>query len=360
MSGFDFLTLEDAYQERHPRTYALQGITEMPSVNILYGTPTSMKSMLLADKVHCILNGIPWLQNDHGALGVQTNKTGILWVDFDNGRRRTLDRLAAVGRHYGTRKDAPLYIVSCPAEGLNMRSPESFLRLESTISSDVGYVVVDNLGYVSGGADENSTEMVPVMGAFRTLAERTGVAFDIVHHERKSSASAGERAGDKIRGSTSIEGALDRAFRVVRTPGEDLITVYSVKERDQAVKPMSARFKFVHDIYGELREAWFVGETADTVEFKVQKSILSFVEYEKRNQTQVIKHVHAEFEKEKVGRPAITKALNNLVNTGRLITTPGNCGAILYEKPTDKQTSLDTFTDIVPTNAQEPREFPGL
>jgi hypothetical protein len=346
MAGFDFLTLEDAYQERPPRKYAVHGINEMPSVNILYGTPATMKSMIEADKVHCILNGIPWLQNEH-ATAINTTRTGVLWIDFDNGKRRTLDRLAAVGRHYGTPRDAPLYIVSCVPEGLNMRDPDSVLRLRESISTDIGYVVVDNLGYVSGGADENSTQMIPVMGAFRTLSEQTGAAFTIIQHERKGSTTSTDRAGDKIRGSTSIEGALDRAFRVTRNEGEDLITIHSVKERDQRIRPISARFHFTHDASNELREAWFTGEDANTIDSRVQKAVLRFVGDEERNQSQIIDTVTAELP---VGRPAVIKALNWLEGNKRLITSTGNRGSKLYKKPIDKQLGLDKFEDIVHYN----------
>jgi hypothetical protein len=306
-----------------------------------------MKSMLLADKVQCILNGIPWLQNDRGVPAIKTTKTGVLWFDMDNGKRRTLDRLAAMGRHYGTPKDAPLYIVSCPAEGLNMREPEEVMRLQDTISADIGYVVVDNLGYVSGGADENTTQMVPVMGAFRALAERTGVAFEIIHHERKGNSLANERAGDKIRGSTSIEGALDRAFRAVRENGEDLITLFSVKERDQKIRPMGARFHFLWDENEELKEAWFSGEDSDTKELKTERVIMDFVGDGRPNQTDIINYVRDELAEFKVGKPTIVKALDWLVQNNRLVTETGGRGAILYRRPTDQQLSLDKFNDVV-------------
>ena len=349
MAGYSVFTMEDIYEDRPPRTYAVHGVNEMPSVNILYGTPTAMKSMLLADKVHCILNGIPWLRGD-GIPGVRTTKTGVLWVDMDNGRRRTKDRLAAIGRHYGTPKDAPLYVVSCPSEGLSMKEPEHVLRLQDTISFDVGYVVVDNLGYVSGGADENTTAMVPVMGAFRALSERTGVAFEIIHHERKGSALGNERAGDKIRGSSSIEGALDRAFRVVRKEDDDFVTVFSIKERDQRIRPMSARFHFRWDTRPgyeeELGEAWFTGESADTIEFQVQRAILSFVSVERHNQTEIIEKMKEDFEDEKVGKPTILKALKWLEDDGKVVKEPGAKGAILYRS----SDGLSKFTDIVGYN----------
>jgi len=52
--------------------------------------------------------------------------------------------------------------------------------------------------------------MATVMGHFRYLAEQAKVAVILIHHQRKSNGS-NARLGERLRGHSSIEAALDLA-----------------------------------------------------------------------------------------------------------------------------------------------------
>jgi RecA-family ATPase len=78
--------------------------------------------------------------------------------------------------------------------------------------------VIDNLGTASGGADENSAQMIGVMAGLRQIAEEGELAVLVIHHKSKGD---GVRADDSLRGHSSIESAVDLALVVEREEGLD-------------------------------------------------------------------------------------------------------------------------------------------
>ncbi len=112
----------------------------------------------------------------------------------------------------------PLYYVSMPVPWLDASDPLQVDLLVARLDKLAArLLVVDNLGTVLGEADENSAEMARVMSNFRRLAEHTGAAVVILHHQRKGNGFKG-RAGDTLRGHSSIEAALDLALLIQREP----------------------------------------------------------------------------------------------------------------------------------------------
>ena len=93
-------TLVDAYQSKPPIQYVVDGLFEIPSLNVIYGAPGCLKSFLLADIVGCVVGSQGWLPPLPGSTGKAYNVTQspVVWLDFDNGKRRTDDRFAAIGR----------------------------------------------------------------------------------------------------------------------------------------------------------------------------------------------------------------------------------------------------------------------
>ena len=55
--------------------------------------------------------------------------------------------------------------------------------------------IIDNLGTVSGGRDENSSEMVDVMANLRWAAQESGATIWIIHHARKGTGTTNGREG---------------------------------------------------------------------------------------------------------------------------------------------------------------------
>jgi hypothetical protein len=264
--GWRLFTLADAYQERPPLAYVVQGLFCLPSLNILYGPPGCLKSMLLAEATVCTAAGLPWLEPLPGQTvrPFQTISTPALWVDFDNGPRRTHERLEAFGRTRSLSTDIPLAYVSMPSPWLDASDKTMVDRLITLVRDNgFGIIALDNLGTISGGVDENSGAMIPVMGHLRRLAEETGAAVIVIHHQRKSTGTKG-RAGDSLRGHSSIEAALDLALLIERKENSDRVSVKSTKTRDVDVLPFAAEWTYEHKPDStELAAARFFGVTTE-------------------------------------------------------------------------------------------------
>lgn len=255
-------TLANALKPQPPTEYIIDKFIEAGSLNIVYGAPSTLKSMLLADLCAAVVSGNDWLAGATGrGQGYIATHTGVLWVDTDNGRRRTDARFGAIARHYGLDKKCPLTYLSMPNPPLNGTDSELMQNFGAWVKNDVGagLIVIDNLGLVRGDTEENNASMAQVMANFRAISEDSGAAVCLIHHDRKGGAN-GSRAGDALRGHSSIEASIDLALRVTREYGSNRVSLQSTKTRGVDVPLTHAEFCYTH-IPGtnDLDTACFVG-----------------------------------------------------------------------------------------------------
>lgn len=256
-------TPKTARKERPPTEYIIDKFFSRGSLNVVYGAPGSLKSMLMADACACVVAGQDWLPGATGkGAGVKVKQAPILWYDYDNGLRRTDERFNALidapGRNIPD--DAPLYYVSMPEYAYFANDVERCLYMIDLAGKlQVEMIVIDNLGLITGDVEENSANMAQVMGALRILAERSQAAVVVIHHQRKGGAQ-NSRAGDALRGHSSIEASLDLALHVVREPMSQEIVVRSTKTRGVDVPQVTAQFNYRHrEGTRDLATAWFNG-----------------------------------------------------------------------------------------------------
>lgn len=275
---WEIRTLSNAYQERPPTEYIVDKYFATYTLNIVYGAPGSLKSMILADLCAHIVNGSNWLPV--GENGISCARWPVLWIDMDNGMRRTDGRFDAVGKAQKLPEDAPLYYVSMPNPSLIAHDLDSMIVLKSHIVElGAKLVVIDNLGLITGDVEENSAGMAQIMGNLRTLAERTGSAIILIHHQRKGGA-AGSRPGDALRGHSSIEAAIDLAIQITREPNSDQITLRSTKSRDIPVPTVAATFFYEHKpATNDLQSAWFAGAESRGGANAMHDEIVAIVEF---------------------------------------------------------------------------------
>jgi hypothetical protein len=254
-------TLADAYAERPPTEYIVDKFFSTQSLNVVYGAPGVMKSLVMADMCACVVAGYDWLPGCNGkGEGVMVKESPILWLDVDNGTRRTDERFEALSRTKDLDENAQLYYLSMPNPPFYANDDDALIALMQLIwRVDARLLVVDNLGLVTGDIEENSAQMSLIMAGFRTIAERTGAAVVLIHHQRKGGHN-GSRAGDALRGHSSIEASLDLALHIVREPNSSEITIQSTKTRGVDVPTVTARFNYEHRAgTNDLRLAWFDG-----------------------------------------------------------------------------------------------------
>ena len=257
-------TLRDAAQPRPALTWIVDRVLPMNSLSIWYGAPGTLKSMILADLAVCVAGGRRWLMDRQQGGGYPTTAGPVLWLDFDNGARRTHERFAALAGSHQVPTTAPLHYVSMAEPRLDVGATESTGALANRIVAlNAQLVIIDNLGVVSGDADENSADMQRPMDGLRWLVEATGTAVVVLHHQRKSSATPGAangRAGDGLRGHGSIEAKLDYAVQVSRE--DDNLTLTGTKVRGPSFPKMGATFTYENDSAHELLAARFFGYDA--------------------------------------------------------------------------------------------------
>lgn len=191
--------------------------------------------------------GDEWLEGCFGnGRGVSVAQSPVLWVDFDNGSKRTHRRIDAMCNGYSDNDDIPIHYASMPDPPLIAHDLDSMLELrDSILSKQARLVIIDNLGLITGDIEENNAKMAIVMGNLRRIVERTGAAMIVIHHSRKGGANGG-RAGEALRGHSSIEASLDLAIQVLREQDSDKCRLQSTKTRGVDVPVVTGRFEYTH------------------------------------------------------------------------------------------------------------------
>lgn len=184
------------------------------SYGILSGRDGSYKTFVALDWACCLATGRPW-------QGKFVDRVRVLYIAAEGayGIDKRLDAWEAAN---GTTIDDDHFVVR--PSGLNLfKTTSDFDRLVEHIDENgYGLIVVDTLRRVSGGADENGSEMGAVVDNLARLKDRTdGGSILVIAHTGKT---------DKdTRGYSGIE--------------DDADFVWSVKRDGQAVELTNTKMK---------------------------------------------------------------------------------------------------------------------
>jgi hypothetical protein len=330
-SGWHWRTLANAYELKPPRRWLVTGMLPIPSLVTLYGPPGTLKTMLAQDWAVCVAGGKAWLAplpGDGQVQGFPTEMGPVLWIDVDNGLDRTERRLGSIARAHKVPETAPLHYVSFPVPPFFANDPASVDRLvEEVLAIGAKLVVIDNLGTITGGADENSSQMVAVMAGLRQVAERCHCVVIVIHHKSKGTR---DRVGDSLRGHSSIEAAVDLALLVERD--DDGITIRSTKTRDVPVEPFGALWTYDQDSDGELVTGRFfgTGRPVGAKQGKTEEAKLCIMKdmRDGMNQTELTDLVK---NNAGIGRQSALAAVKNLTESGKLHAREGKkANELLY------------------------------
>jgi hypothetical protein len=334
-------TVKDALQPRPPRKHVVAGLIRIPSLSIFYAREGSFKTLLLQDMALKIATGRVWLpaipQSPAELLGKDTVPAKVLFIDFDTGGDESDERIAALARHLEIEDSDSFALYSMPNPPLNISDKDSVEVLRQIIEVEQAEVVIlDNLGLISAGIDENSAEMAKVMGNLRWLCEKCRCAIIVIHHCRKP--------GDMMRGSTAIAAAVNLSLRIERDVESDIVKCIADKVRGAPVKPFSAMFSYQHKTNSyELETCTFFGiETEGYVhEADIAETIREAVKAATAplNQRALIAAVMVQLPD--VGRDRARDAIKKMVASRQLAESQGkHKNETLYGLPADpEQTS---------------------
>lgn len=324
-------TLVDAFKERPPIQYVAEGIFKYPSLNMIYGYPASLKTLLLQDLSICVAAGIDWLPplpiDTNNVKPIKVKQSPVIWLDFDCGEDTTLEHMEALARARGLNpENIPYYSFSFPEEGFN---PKNKWQLGEMIKRCIYYeakmISIDNLGNISGGVDENSNQMVPIMSGLRKLSEYTGSAVNTIHHQTKSDGVG--RKGNRLRGHSSIEASLDLALLISRDANSEKITIESTKSRRNPIDPFSALFTFSQKENMDLKEARFfgLGIDMDTATISIRTEIKNVLSDDEMNKGSLAEKVSTLLPK--VGINRIRDEIDIMGRIGEIKIEPGFKGS---------------------------------
>lgn len=257
-----------------------------------------------------------------------------MWIDFDNGRRTSHDRFESLARARKLPPDLPLFYFSMPTPGLNASDTVSLANLtRRLLHYKIGAFFIDNLKTISGGVDENTAAMGDVLANLRRVVEDTGAANVTIHHPRKGNGMGGGRAGDNLRGHSSIEGTLDLSLVIEREPFSDDVNILPTKVRGDAVQPFGATFTYVKDEHGKTIEAKFYGRKIDDnkSDAAIEQAIKVVLTGCTLNQAKLLiatKEIMSAASKNRT-----LAVIKRMEFAGKLQTIQGERGAILYAIP---------------------------
>jgi hypothetical protein len=144
----------------------------------------------------------------------------------------------------------------------------------------------------------------------------------LIHHQRKGNGSIG-RAGDSLRGHSSIEAALDLALLVEREDLADTVSIKATKVRGADVLPFSAVFTYANRPDGELHTARFFGIASDDNRSgaAIEREVLASLRSDTLNKTELVKSVKDSLPE--VGINRIRDMIDRLASTGQLTVSNG-------------------------------------
>lgn len=228
--------------------YLVDRVLPAGSVTVWYGFPGSLKSNIVMDMAMAVATGTPWLPSmppDTTVTGRTVVQTPVVWIDIDNGEDVVEERLRAFGSVYGATPATDFYYMPYPdiraVSGKYMTDLTNFIATTGLIRP---LIVIDTLLRAAKVKDENSSEMDTVMYNIRKLAEDLKATLAMISHSNKVNNG---RAGNALRGHSSIEGGVDSVFRVSRENNSDIIEVTNEKARRKPVDPFSARWTYTAD-----------------------------------------------------------------------------------------------------------------
>jgi AAA domain/DnaB-like helicase N terminal domain len=229
-SGIEVVDADAIFAELQPPTYLFAPVLTSASVAELVAYGSSGKTWIAVDAVLSVGAGLPWLGRFPAACG------RALYLDWENGTYELRRRFHAAAKGRDVETPVPgVALASMP--NLYMSADDFAARVEP-LADGRGLIVLDTLRAASPGVDENDSRMRGGLDSLHRVAERTGCAFLVLAHAKKTSATVQSvdprEAG---RGSSAIFDAADAVLHVTYVEGEPLRVAQTKARSGRVVAP---------------------------------------------------------------------------------------------------------------------------
>lgn len=210
---FEIESLEDlALRELPEERWLIENIVPAEGFVLIAGEQATGKSFITLSLADAITTGKSWLDTFPVSC-----KTSVLFIDKENGDRRTQDRMNGLGI---TGKN--IYRVKSPhlLNFTDVKDPSGVTEFARHISrfvkiKKIGLIVVDSLVDVVEGSENLSGDIQLFLDKFRFLFPDSAIL--LLHHEGKPSMTQRSSA-QRTRGSTNIQAQMSASFSVSRLP----------------------------------------------------------------------------------------------------------------------------------------------
>ena len=203
--------------------WLVENFLEQGSLNLLFGEPSSGKSLFALDWGFCIAANIDW-------NGYRTKQTDVIIIAGE-GFSGIGRRLKALEHKYGIASPEKLFISQMPAQLLDEKNAELVASSIRAICPNPGLVIIDTLHRNMDGDENSSQDIATFINHIDHYLKPMGAAVLVVHH-------SGHNNKDRSRGSSSIRAAMDAEFSAKKSKTDIVLTCHKAKDFE-AVEPLT-------------------------------------------------------------------------------------------------------------------------
>lgn len=229
MSAADFVT-SDIPEQR----FLVERVWPEQGIGFITGQPKVFKSFLSLDMAFAVATGGLFL----GTWQAPEAKP-VLVVQMESSKAAFRDRLSRMGTRFGGVPDNLHIISNVPMLLEDHKWTERMTEEIDNIRPSL--LILDPLASMTAGDENSAQEMGQIVRLLRYWRDRFACAVCVVHHEVKG--GEGRRAGQKMRGSSALDGAREVLIAMQR-PDDDVprVAVRMELKESEAPQPFLAEF----------------------------------------------------------------------------------------------------------------------
>jgi hypothetical protein len=224
--------------------WLIKHVLPLQGLAAIYGKPGSFKSFIAFYIALCVARGTPW-------GGRRVEQRGVVYIAAEGAAGLRKRKAGYQVAQPDLPSDLPFALVAA-APNLGTDKGDLAALITAIDAADIkpGLIVVDTLARTIGVGDENGQGMTAFITNASALASRFKALVLIIHHT-----GLGEGADKRLRGHSSLNGALDAQILCERVEGDLAATLTLQKLKDDAsdVRMLARLFRVVvaHDEDGD-------------------------------------------------------------------------------------------------------------
>lgn len=202
--------------------WAIKRLLPRRGIAAIYGKPGSLKSFVAVHASLSIAMGREW-------AGRRVSQAPVIYLAAEGAGGLRKRKEGYVRAWPELPADVPFYLISSsPNLGADPGDVQQLISDIEAAGVSPGLIVLDTLAQTLGGNDENGAGMTAFTANASALAERFNALVLIVHH-----VGLGEGAQQRMRGHSSLHGALDAQILCERQEGAFCATLTLQKVKDE-------------------------------------------------------------------------------------------------------------------------------